>query len=222
MNNISLIAPSRSGHNWTATVIRSWFEDDTKVRQFEAIDPVDFPAAFERRLRHNPVNPTDPVSNVLQVRDYLNFAASWTKFNLRRGKAYRKEKVILLYDNWLAISKEAFNETNYIGNKIVLLYDQFAQNEAYRKSVCMLLDGDYSEEKINYVPDGGMGSSFDQYNKQGNGSDMNVLSRWKWFLTEEGEEYIDYLKVKKNILEYYIKNFDLTEGQTNLVNEILK
>jgi hypothetical protein len=222
MNNISLIAPSRSGHNWTATVIRSWFEDDTKVRQFEAVNPVDFPAAFERRLRWNPVNPADPVHNVLQVRDYLNWAASWTKYNLRSGHAYRKQKVVQLFDNWLAITKEAFNETSYLGNKVVLLYDHFAQNEAYRKSVCLLLDGDYNEEMINFVPKGGMGSSFDSYNKQGNGSEMDVLSRWKWFLTEEGSEYIDYLKVKKNILEYYVDKFDLSSGQSNLVNEILR
>jgi hypothetical protein len=222
MNSISLIAPSRSGHNWTASVIRSWFEDDTKVRQFEAVNPVDFPAALERRLKYNPLDPRDPIINVLQVRDYLNFAASWTKYNLRKGYAYRKKKVVLLYDNWLAIAKEANNETNHVSNKITLLYDQFAQNEAYRKAVCMLLGGDYNEEQVNYVPDGGMGSSFDQYSKQGNGSDMDVLSRWKWFLTEEGEEYIDYLKVKKNILEYYVENFDLSQGQSNLVNEILK
>lgn len=222
MNHIALIAPSRTGHNWTASVIRSWFEDDTKVRQFEAINPVDFPAAFERRLRHNPIDPKDPVSNVLQVRDYLNFAASWTKYNLRRGKAYRKEKVVLLYDNWLAIAKEALNDTSYIGNKIVLHYDQFVQNEAYRKAVCLLVDGHYDESKVDFIPTGGAGSSFDSFSKQGNGSGMDVLNRWKWFLTEEGSEYIDYLKVKKNILEYYADKFDLSHGQSNLVNEILK
>lgn len=221
MNNIALIAPSRTGHNWTAEIIRSWFEFDTTLHQFEAIKPVDFLLAFEQRTRRN-WNETDTVSNVLQVRDFLNFAASWTKYNLRSGHAYKSRKVTDLFDIWLCVSKEAFNDTAYIGDKIVLLYDQFVQNEAYRKSVCMLLDGDYTEEKINFVPNGGMGSSFDQYSKQGNGSEMNVLNRWEWFLTEEGSEYIPYLKMKKNILEYYTDKFDLSHGQSNLVNEILK
>ena len=202
MNVISLIAPSRSGHNFTAEMIRSWFDPDTQVHQFEAIPPQDFQIQFEQRTKHRVNHDRDRFQFVLQVRDYLNFAASWTKYNLKQGRAYRMEKVVKMFDIWNDIARESLKETNYIPGKVVLYYDQFVKSEAYRKSLCLVIDGHYTERKLNYIPNGGMGSSFDKFSLQGRGSDMNVTERWKWFLTEEGSEYIPYLKVKKNILEY--------------------
>jgi hypothetical protein len=86
----------------------------------------------------------------------------------------------------------------------------------------MILEGEYNEEKIDFVPHNGPGSSFDKYSYQGKGSEMKVLERWKWFLTEEGEQYIPYLQNRRNIVEYYAEHFDLEPGQKELAEYILK
>jgi hypothetical protein len=86
----------------------------------------------------------------------------------------------------------------------------------------MLLDGEYNEDKLDLVPKHGAGSSFDKYNYQGRGNEMKVLERWKWFLTEEGEGYIPYLKHRRNIVQYYAEHFDLEPGQKELAEYILK
>jgi len=217
MKNIILLASSRSGHNFTGFMIRSWCPDD-RFFQFEAISPEDFERNKDRR---NVCRGIETIT-VIQVRDYLNFSASWVKFCLNRGDAWKEDNILNMLDTWLKITKEAMYDSDYIGNKITLIYDQFVQNESYRKAVCSLLDGEYSEAGLEIVATGGQGSSFDHFTLQGNGSAMKVVDRWEWWLSEEAEEFLHLLKVKKNILEYYTDQFDLSPGQSKLVNEILK
>jgi hypothetical protein len=225
MKDIVILAPSRSGHNWTARFIRSWFPEKGKVKvhQFEAVEP----SLWDARVRHRiyrglVVDNSHEVIAVVQVRDFLNFAASWTKYMIRRGNAYKEKGVTKLYEIWYNIAREALNETSYIrNNKYVLMYDLFVQNEEYRRSLCSILDGEYTETVKDLVPDGGLGSTFDSFNFQGNGSQMKVLDRWEWFNTEEGEYYKRLLKSFPEILKYYQSNFDLTPGQSKLVSELL-
>jgi hypothetical protein len=204
-------------------MLRSWIGKDEKVHQFEAVEP----KLYDARVRHRvfrglPPNERDEVIAFIQVRDYLNFTASWTKYMIGRGNAHHEKGVIKLYDVWMEICKEAFNETNYVGTKYTLLYDQFVQSMEYRKGICLLINGDYNERTLDVVPNGGAGSSFDGYKYQDNGRQMDVLNRWKWFLTEEGSYYQRYLQSKPEVLEYYMEHFDLNEAQSNFVKELLK
>lgn len=221
MRNIIVIAPSRSGHNFTTAMIQSWVEDS--VFKFEGIIPSRYHNVLLTRMQGGrKVNGSAEIINFIQVRDFLNWAASWIKYNLARGTAWNERKVNRVIGEWYAIVREGLNDTSIIGNKYTLFYDQFVQNEAYRRGICSLIDGNYNEKRLGFVPNGGMGSSFDKYRFQDRGHEMDVLTRWKWFLTEEGEYYQRFLKVNKNIIEYYAEKFDLNEGQSNLVNEILK
>ena len=219
MKHIVLIAPSRSGHNWTAQMIRSWLPGD-KVHQFEGIPP----KIYKKRVRVDvwqggEPKKDQPVVALLQLRDFLNYAASITKHISNNAS---ESRAVGLYDTWYEIALEAFGDTQYIGEKYRLYYDHFVRNEAYRRGICMLLDGEYDEQKIDLVPEHGSGSSFDKYNYQGKGTEMKVLERWKWFLTDEGGRYISYLKARKNIVEYYLEHFDPDPGQRELADYILK
>jgi hypothetical protein len=221
MKNIIVIAPSRSGHNYTAAMLQSWVKD--YVFKFEGIVPSKYHRSLQTRLQSGRrVDPKGEVITFIQVRDYLNWAASWIKYNLNRGAAWNESRVNRVFQEWYEIVREAMGDTAIIQDKYILFYDQFVQSKSYREGVCFLIDGDYNEDRINHVPNGGMGSSFDLYKLQDNGNEMDFLNRWKFFITEHGEEYQSFLKVHKNILEFYMDKFDLTEGQSKLANEILR
>ena len=222
MKYIGVIATSRSGHNWTTKFIRSWMNGDT-VMQFENVLPKEWDGKRRQRLYKGQPPPEGSTTiAICQIRDYLNFSASWIKYLIERGNAYRSSKVVPLFDKWLAIAQEGISDTSFIFGKITLYYDLFVQDEAYRRQICGLLGGDYNESELNHVPKGGMGSSFDKFQYQENGSEMKVIERWKWFNTEEGSYYIRYLKQRPQIVEYYASKFDLEPGKIELVDEILK
>jgi len=225
MKHVVVIAASRSGHNWTAKMIKSWLplEKDGMIHKFEAITPDQWERRVtDRVLKGKEYQPDDEIIAFLQVRDFFNFAASWFKYMRRQSQSFKERNVVKLFDTWEAIAKEAFNETNYIGNKYTLYYDCFVTSEAYRRAVCFIVDGEYTESELDFVPTGGRGSSFDHFDFQDNGHEMDVLNRWKWFLTEEGAPYIEQLKLRKGVVQYYVDHFDLSQRQWQLANEILR
>lgn len=221
--NIIITSASRGGHNHTANMIRSWVNNPSRVYKFEGVIPSDYHSHICTMRDGGRVFDVKANSiNIIQVRDFLNWSASWVKYNINKGEAFNERIVLSAFTEWYKIAIEGFKDSQYIDNTILLQYDQFVQNEAYRRSICSLLDGDYTDSSIDYVPQEGMGSSFDGFSMQGKGSEMSVLKRYDWFNTEEGSYYLRHLKVKKYILEYYVEKFDLTAGQRKLVNETLK
>lgn len=218
MTHHVLIAPSRSGHTWAAGMLRSWLPDD-KVHDFEGIPP----KIYNQRVRQNvwyggPPDPDQPVVAILLLRDLLNFAASWIKYLDGGGHGSIDAGI----DTWYAISREAFGDTRFIQDpKHLLIYDCMVQSETYRRAACSQLDGSYCEDQIDLVPPGSPGSSFDKFTYQGAGSQMQVLERWKWFLTNEGKPYIPHLREREQVVRYYAGRFRLTKGQKELVRYIL-
>ena len=219
--HIVLIAPSRSGHSWTANMLSSWLPND-KIHKFEGIPPCLYKARVNINVwQGNKPKKDQPVIPILQVRDFLNYSASLIKHLINNHNA-RESRFAGLTDVWMDVTREAFNDTQFIENKHIIYYDQFVENEAYRRAICRLLEGEYNEEKIDKVPMNGPGSSFDKYQFNERGSQMKVLDRWKWFLTKEGETYIPFLRARKNIVEYYLKHFELKPEQSELAIYILK
>lgn len=220
---IIIVAPSRSGHNWTAKMLSSWVQPGDNVWQFEAVPPNVWKNRLAQRVwKGLPPNKDDQVITFIQLRDYLNFAASWTKYMINHGNAYEPRRVVKLFEIWHEMALEAHNETNYIPDKHILDYDRFVADEPYRRTICDLMGGIYSEEMIDFVPKGGMGSTFDKFKYQDNGREMQVRERWKWFLTEEGQYYHSYLGAKPEILRYYLDHFETSEEQRKLATEILE
>jgi len=111
-------------------------------------------------------------------------------------------------DIWWAIYKEALGETNYVPNKLAVNYDMFVESESYRKSICTKIGGRYNEGILNFVPHAG--SSFDGNTYAGRGTEMKVLERWKWFLTEVGEPFQSYLTLRPGILDFYIQTVEIS------------
>ena len=74
------------------------------------------------------------------------------------------------------VRKESDNK-GYYKNWVVIRYDTFVESEKYRREICDLLEGTYSEEKLEFVPANGGHSSFDGKKFQGGGTKMNVLNR---------------------------------------------
>ena len=222
LRHIILIAPSRSGHTWTMGMVQSWLPGDI-VHNFESIPPVIYSKRVHRDVFYGSLPKHDqPVIALTQVRDFLNYAASWTKHKLNLRDAHRQEAVTVMYEMWMDMTKETLGDTEHIKDKkITLYYDRFVQDENYRRELCDLLGGEYSEDMIDNVPANSPGSSFDKYDYQGRAHQMDVLNRWKWFLSEEGAPFIFYLKAARQVLEYYAARFDLDEEKKDFITQIL-
>lgn len=213
---IVICGTSRSGHNWTSKMFRSWLGNNgTAFQQFENLRPTDW---NEEQRKHS-LGEHGLV--LIQMRDYLNFAASWFKYLIKRNQAYREPKAQRILDVWHELAQEAFGLTHHIPNSDILLYDFFVLSEQYRRCMCEAVGGNYNEEMLNFVPNNGHHSSFDGDKFDGIGSKMHVTSRWEWFLTEEGKDFQKYLSAKPEILLFYVKYFGPNEKKMDLIRKLI-
>lgn len=195
---------SRGGHNWLMNVFKSWLGSEWSFHKMEATMPDRFVELVTKNL-DLPEYPNWPVYTV--VRDYLNWAASYINLiGLPKGNIADPKQVMRKADIWYAIAQEAFEDTDYIPNKTIIIYDKMVNSQIYRRYICKMIGGTYNEGILNFVP--AAGSSFDGTNYTGRGTEMKVLERWKWFLTEEGKPFQEYLKLRPEIMEYYLDHLD--------------
>jgi hypothetical protein len=195
-------------------MFRSWMGKEWVIRNMESV----YPAEFQKEV-HPSYNDTWPV--VIVIRDYLNWAASWIKYRANSGNAALPQQTMDRAELWYQITREALGDTNYIANKYMLNYDLFVLDKKYREEVCEYLGGWYNEDKLDFVPGRGEGSSFDLKVFQGRGSEMDVINRWHWFLTEEGEPYQCHLKTRLDILEYYLDLWEVPPAKLRLVESLM-
>lgn len=205
-------------------MLSSWLPYNI-IHQFEGIPPRMYNERVRRDVWHGGPPGENPVIVLFNIRDFLNFSASWIKHlinaNILADNVFKRSLGGI--DIWYEIAMEAFGDTHIIKDpKHVLFYDQMVESEAERRFVCSQLGGVYNENYINKVPPGTPGSSFDKFSYQGSGSQMKVLERWKWFLSEEGNSFISCLHERREVVEYYSERCIMTEGQQELVNYILK
>jgi hypothetical protein len=197
-------------------MFKAWLGNNgTAFQQFENMWPSDW---NEEQRRHS-LGENGLV--FIQVRDYLNFSASWFKYLIKRNQAYRERKAQNVLDVWYALAREAAGATNYIPNNEILLYDLFVLSNEYRRQVCDMIGGKYNEVALDIVPNNGHHSSFDGNKFEGMGSKMHVTSRWEWYLTEEGKEFKQYLAAKPEILAFYVELFNPNEKKMEFINSIL-
>ena len=226
---IAICGTSRSGHNWTSKMFRAWMGNNgTSFYQFENLRPSDWMQNGNPRVQVNRKHSDPGVKEMdrkglvfIQLRDYLNFSASWMKYLIGRNQAYRERKAQNVLDVWHELAMEAFDVTNHIPDKEILFYDHFVKSREYRQMICEKIGGNYNEEMIDFVPNNGHYSSFDSNRYEGIGSKMHVTSRWEWFLTEEGKPFVQYLAAKPEILLFYVKNFEPGEKKVQFINGVL-
>jgi len=136
---------------------------------------------------------------VLIIRDPFNLFASRYRFFYRINKLraesgklpikpnhktnrnsqiswYQKDAI----ERWKEYAREAVGETNYLGdNKVIINYNHWFKHERVRKEISKNMGIDFSDSKLNFVPENGYGSSFDSMEMNGKAQQMKVLERWK-------------------------------------------
>ena len=201
-----LLAPSKSGHTWVLSMLRSW---QLEVESLEAIPPELYHARVRRDIRQT------NTEAVINIRDYLNYAASWIWY---RKKLF---EVIHGLDTWYRLAREAVGDTDIIEDpKQVIYYDGMVADQSYRKTVCAALGGAYSEECLDKVPVTSPGSSFDGFGYQDRGSEMKVLERWRWFY-DGGREFIPILKDRPHILKFYLDHFPVDDEKRQMIKKLI-
>lgn len=162
----------RSGHNFVLQNILSWLDGGERFvhHNLENIPPNKL---VPNHLKHGGFK-------ILIYRDFDDWLASVIMkcYKTRPTRDWADipafiDKVCQWY--WL-VRKESDNKGVY-KNWIVVHYDEFVRSEKYRREICHLVSGVYSEKLIDHVPANGNHSSFDGKNFKGSGSKMNVLNR---------------------------------------------
>jgi hypothetical protein len=139
-----------------------------------------------------------PGHKLLIYRDFDDWLASVIMKCYKTQATRHKDDIPKFVDkvcNWYwSVRGEAKNKSFY-RFWVVIHYDKFVESEEYRREICHLLEGTYSEEKIDHVPANGNHSSFDGKKYQDSGSNMNVLNRAEDILhTEHKELFLNTMK----------------------------
>jgi hypothetical protein len=120
---------------------------------------------------------------LILLRDPFNLMASHLRRYERSPLSHRSE---LYFNNvislWKQYAKEYLGETSFIpGDKILVDFDRWGQDEAYRSSILDALSIPYDnrDNRIDHVLGFGAGSSFDDRKMHGKASKMKVGERWK-------------------------------------------
>jgi len=187
LKHLTGLCVARSGHNFVVQNIMSWFEENTIVyHNLENIAPKDL----------RPLHLSHGGMKALIYRDFDDWLASSIMKSYKASKPRMVHTlpsfILTVVSTYFQIRQEAVNPMYFKGSTIIH-YDSFVDSAAYRQDICRNFRGDYSEEKLNFVPANGHHSSFDGKEFQGKGSEMNVLNRADQILETEHKDF--YLKI---------------------------
>jgi len=132
-----------------------------------------------RRLRF--FGASQEIFDILILRDPFNLMAS--RYHSGRFDLQGWETNIL--DIWLEHAKEFLGETQYLRHRVCVNYNQWSEDESYRRLLSDQLNLRFTDEGFNSVPDFGGGSSFDRERYNGSASKMKTEDRWKRFSDDE-------------------------------------
>lgn len=188
---ITILTLGRSGQSIMNEVLKSWGLEPPRI--IGNTHPKDVPNDIEG-------------TKVILIRDFRNWMASAIVARVdaypKGGKVYWKS-MIRNIGVYKALLEEIENREYYKAD-VVISYDKFFASEEYRRQICDDLGGVYTEEKLDFVPGTGGGSSFDKLRMQGEGSKMNVLSRHEQVLkTDKADIYTDMLEEYADIYDKY-------------------
>jgi hypothetical protein len=125
------------------------------------------------------------IFNIIVLRSPHNHLASI--FGIVGSDSFRSSQqnfatMILEFEHiWVVQAKEYLCETNYIRNKVPILYDEWFTSKDYRGEICSILNIALPDD--DRLPEMGVKSSFDW--KPENPSTMKVLDRWKVYRDNE-------------------------------------
>ncbi len=211
MKNIIVIACCRSGHNFVMDQIQSWGEFNTI--NFEDMLPQKYINQHEMYCRSYLIDPTRDTNRIVVVRDLLNWWASYLTW-ITKTACSDERKLNYAFRIWTEQVQEAFDITHNIPGAIDVNYDMFKTDPDIRKGLCFVLGGDYSEKRIDKIPEAGNGSSFD---KDIPGSQMQTGLRYQQICnTPLRVQYLDMLSQHPEAMQLYKTHFKLTAEQKEL------
>lgn len=202
-----IMAQSRTGHNFVYHNFLSW-NPDAPVARVEGYAPEAI--NYKLILSLNPelkIEGERDLVYFIVTRDFKNWLASYMMMWWgRRKKGIPVQDMELFYKNvdlerkirvWKALDDEAHSAINiYLSPIVPIHYSDFKQDTDYRKFMCGLVGGTYTEDKLDFVPQGGGGSSFNGKEFQNRGNQMKTDRRFEQITGSEIEDYYNYLLTK--------------------------
>jgi len=198
---LSMLSTTISGHTFIKEVIESW--GDYNIIVMENTLPKEI---YKYRLDVDNLK-------VIVIRDFRNFLASSIKskvnaYEMSSNFVWSEEYLVPHITAYRAIIEEAIYKEYYDAD-VVISYDIFCEDQTYRKGICDLLGGTYTEERLGFVPKEGNGSSFDQLSMQGEGQKMKTRDRHEQILeTEWAEVYLKLLNENEDLMFKYVTFFE--------------
>ena len=99
---------------------------------------------------------------------FNNFASLW------RSNHTDAEKRV---DLWKQIAREFLGHTNYLGDKVLCIYDLWFTSEKYRKSMSKKLGVEWDDSGLNTITRHGLS----HFERKEVAQDLKVLERWKHY-----------------------------------------
>ena len=99
---------------------------------------------------------------------FNNFASLW-----RSNHTDAETRV----DLWKQIAREFLGHTNYLGDKVLCIYDLWFTSEEYRKSMSKDLGVEWDDQGLNTITHHG----FSHFERKRYAQDLKVLERWKHY-----------------------------------------
>ena len=196
---LSILSTTRSGHNFIKEVIESW--GDYNVTVMERAMPEHI---YQYKLDSKGLR-------VIVIRDFKNCVASSIKSYLSKPAGREgpwRDNFKVTFGSYWAHVKEAVNPEYYDAH-LIIYYDRFCEDQAYRESICAQLGGKYTEDRLGFVSNEGHGSSWDKLTMQGEGQKMKTRNRHEQILeTEWVDIYLQVLEENKESMDKYETFFE--------------
>lgn len=143
--------------------------------------------------------------DILIIRDPFNLFVSRIKSKMLSVKSAKVDMVGL----WKDHAKEYLKRIKIPKSKLVINYNKFISDYNYRSDIANLLGCKSNEDVLKKVPKPGKGSSFNNFDFDGKGTEIKVLERWKEYLHDEF--YMSIFK-DKELIELSEKIFGVMPG----------
>lgn len=134
-----------------------------------------FAHAFSRDLEahHDTwLGPSRRRVRLLILRDPYNLFASRFKMGAELSPPVARKM-------WKQHAREALGDTRKVKGKVVVLYNRWSAEKAYRRSIAEDLGLEFTDAGANHVPQTMGGSSFDGTAFDGRAAEMPTRERWK-------------------------------------------
>jgi hypothetical protein len=139
--------------------------------------------------RLDAIGQSGAIRRVVIFREFYNWFASRLRLAEIKGdnSEIAADKILRQIALWRVYAQEVLGKTRFLSPEPVahILFDRWAGNIAYRRTVLEELQIFCRDNAIDHVPQVGGGSSFDGMAFAGRGADMQVGRRWKYLLADQ-------------------------------------